>query len=61
SALPIWADFMRAALVDRPTAGFDVPSGLTRVMMDPASGRPAGPGPSPAVGALFKKGTAPRP
>jgi penicillin-binding protein 1A len=61
SALPIWADFMRAALAGRPTAGFDVPPSLTRVLMDPASGRPAGPPPSPAVGALFKKGTTPRP
>jgi penicillin-binding protein 1A len=61
SALPIWTDFMRAALTGRPTAGFDVPPGLTRVLMDPASGRAAGPPPSPAVGALFKKGTTPRP
>ncbi|MFY9942632.1 MAG: PBP1A family penicillin-binding protein [Desulfobacterales bacterium] len=61
SALPIWIDFMRAALAGRPTAGFDVPPDLTRVLLDPASGLPAGPPPSPAVGALFKKGTTPRP
>jgi penicillin-binding protein 1A len=60
-ALPIWTDFMRAALTGRPTAGFDVPPDLTRVLLDPASGLPAGPPPSPAVGALFKKGSAPRP
>ena len=61
SALPIWTDFMRAALTGRPAASFDVPPTLTRVLMDPASGRSAGPPPSPAVEALFKKGTAPRP
>jgi penicillin-binding protein 1A len=61
TALPIWIDFMRAALAGRPTAGFDAPPDLTRVLIDPDSGRLADPAASGAVGALFRKGSTPRP
>ncbi len=61
AALPIWIDFMRAALAGRPTAGFDAPADLTRVLIDPDSGRLADPAAAGAVGALFRKGSSPRP
>ncbi|MDR2012914.1 MAG: penicillin-binding protein 1A [Rhodanobacter sp.] len=38
AALPIWIDFMRAALKGMPEQPFDMPPGVTRVRIDPASG-----------------------
>jgi penicillin-binding protein 1A len=39
AALPIWIDFMREALVDRPEEYLDQPEGLVTVRIDPNSGR----------------------
>lgn len=44
AALPIWIDFMRVALTDMPELPFDMPPGVTRVRIDPASGLLAGAG-----------------
>jgi penicillin-binding protein 1A len=38
AALPIWIDFMRVTLKDMPEQPFDMPPGITRVRIDPASG-----------------------
>ncbi|MGA9342955.1 MAG: penicillin-binding protein 1A [Rhodanobacteraceae bacterium] len=37
-ALPIWIDFMRAALKDVPMEPFDMPPGITTARIDPATG-----------------------
>jgi penicillin-binding protein 1A len=43
-ALPIWVDFMRTALDGVPEQPFDMPPGISRVRIDPASGMLAGSG-----------------
>jgi penicillin-binding protein 1A len=59
AALPIWMDFMEAALPDESYQYFDLPDNVTKVQMDPATGRLATEGSKYAVTALFKKGTEP--
>jgi penicillin-binding protein 1A len=44
AALPIWIDFMRVALKDVPEQPFDMPPGISKVRIDPASGTLAGAG-----------------
>ncbi|MFQ5669804.1 MAG: penicillin-binding protein 1A [Acidobacteriota bacterium] len=41
AALPIWNQIMREAVADRPPAEFPRPPGVTRVPIDPATGRRA--------------------
>ena len=60
AALPIWIDFMDAALSDGSHQYFDLPDNVTKIQMDPDTGRPASDGSQSAVTALFKKGTEPR-
>ena len=38
AALPIWIDFMRAALKDVPEQPFDMPPGISKVRIDPGTG-----------------------
>jgi penicillin-binding protein 1A len=38
AALPIWVDYMKAALADRPVADFEVPDGVVFARVDPRSG-----------------------
>ena len=38
AALPIWAEFMKAATAGRPAAQFDPPEGITLVRIDPHTG-----------------------
>lgn len=42
AALPIWVEYMRSALAGVPEQPFDMPPGVTRVRIDPASGLLAG-------------------
>ncbi|MBZ0223509.1 MAG: penicillin-binding protein 1A [Dokdonella sp.] len=42
AALPIWIDYMRTALKDVPEQAFDMPPGVTKVRIDPATGLLAG-------------------
>lgn len=44
AACPIWTDFMKKALGDRPVLDFPVPDGVTYAQIDPASGQRAVPG-----------------
>jgi penicillin-binding protein 1A len=60
AALPIWIDFMEAALSDGPHQYFDLPDNVAKIQMDPDTGRPASDGSQSAVTAFFKKGTEPR-
>jgi penicillin-binding protein 1A len=58
-ALPAFVDFMRAAHHKRPAADFPVPAGITRVMIDPASGLRAAPDQKDALEEVFVSGTEP--
>ena len=60
AALPIWMDFMEAALADEPHQYFDLPDNVTKVHMNPDTGRLVSDESKYAVTALFKKGTEPR-
>jgi penicillin-binding protein 1A len=55
AALPIWIDFMKAALAQAPADRFDMPDTVTAKSIDPVKGTPLGPDHPDAVVALFKK------
>ena len=59
AALPIWTEFMTAALSRRPLQYFDIPDDVVQVRIDPDNGRRAADSSSHAVKALFKRGTEP--
>ncbi|MCP4689400.1 MAG: penicillin-binding protein 1A, partial [Desulfobacterales bacterium] len=59
AALPIWIEFMRAALSNRSPSYFDIPDDVSRVSIDPVTGKPLPENDPRAVPALFKKGTEP--
>lgn len=61
AALPIWIDYMRKAMAERPYEYFDIPDGVVRVTIDAVTGKAAQVGAQNAVSALFKKGTEPKP
>ena len=54
AALPIWIDFMRAALKDVPEQPFDMPPGISKVRIDPASGALASAGDPGAILEVLK-------
>ncbi len=58
-ALPAFVDFMREAHKKRPPADFPVPGGITRVMIDPATGLRAYPDQKDAIEEVFLAGTEP--
>jgi len=58
-AVPIFRDFMAAALKDKPGVPFRIPPGIRLVRVDPASGEVAEPGQRNAIIEAFKAGTEP--
>jgi penicillin-binding protein 1A len=58
-AVPIFQDFMRVALADRPAVPFRVPTGIKLIRIDPRTGLRAGAGSTGAILEAFKPGTAP--
>jgi len=58
-AAPIFAQFMREALADRPALPFRVPAGLRMVWVNPQTGEPVPPGTPGAILEAFKPGTEP--
>jgi penicillin-binding protein 1A len=60
AALPIWIDFMDSALANAPQQYFDLPDNVSKVYIDPDTGKLAGDGSTSGVPALFIKGTEPR-
>ena len=60
AALPIWMNFMSAALADGPQRYFDLPDNTVKKRINPETGILAVDGSKSAVTALFKKGTEPR-
>ena len=59
TALPIWIDVVRAIVKDQPVVSFPVPSGITRALIDPASGMLAYEGMENAVEEVFLTDTVP--
>lgn len=57
AALPIWIDFMRAALDGRPYQYFDLPDGLVQIAINPVTGEKVAESDPTADKALFKKDT----
>ncbi|MBQ0729360.1 MAG: peptidase, partial [Oleispira antarctica] len=55
TALPIWVDFMRVALSDKPQKSFPQPDGIVNVRIDPDTGLLARPGQANAIFELFKQ------
>ncbi|AYF89702.1 penicillin-binding protein 1A [Pseudomonas sp. DY-1] len=60
-ALPIWMDYMSAALKDKPAHVQPEPAGLLTLRIDPLSGRAASPGTPDAFFELFKSEDTPPP
>ncbi|HEX5124152.1 MAG TPA: penicillin-binding protein 1A, partial [Rhodanobacteraceae bacterium] len=54
AALPIWIDFMRTALKDVPEQPFDMPPGISKVRIDPATGALASSADSGAILEVLK-------
>jgi penicillin-binding protein 1A len=59
AALPIFVDFMTAALKDQPATPFRVPSGVRLVRVDAATGALPGPGTEAAILEAYMPGTEP--
>lgn len=58
-AVPIFGDFMRAALADTPPVPFRVPPGIRQVMVDAGTGRRANFGEPRAIWESYVEGTEP--
>jgi penicillin-binding protein 1A len=59
AALPIWIDYMKAALQNESHQYFDIPDDVSQIRMDPITGLVQLDNSKPSVMALFKKGTEP--
>ena len=59
AALPIWTQFMKAALAGHPDVPFDAPDGVTFVEIDPDTGKLAAPGCPHPFREAFLAGTEP--
>lgn len=60
AAVPIFRDFMAAALADAPAIPFRIPQGVRLVRVDPQSGALAEPGAKDAILESFRAGSEPR-
>ena len=61
AALPIWIDYMREALADKPAQDPVQPEGITTVKIDPETGKRATASQSNAIFELFRSEYAPQP
>ena len=59
AALPIWIEYMREALAQKPYEYFDLPDDVVRIPIDPTTGAAVMEDTPGAVVALFKKDAAP--
>jgi penicillin-binding protein 1A len=57
-AVPIFTEFMEAALKGKPPTPFNMPTGMTQIWIDPATGVKANAGET-AIAEAFKPGTGP--
>ncbi|HEY0526928.1 MAG TPA: penicillin-binding protein 1A [Stellaceae bacterium] len=54
AAAPVFRDFMMGALKDKPGTAFRIPPGIRLVRVNPATGKPAGPGDRQVIYEAFK-------
>src|SRR5262249_2186401 len=59
-AAPIWTDFMKEALADRPVDDFQMPDGMTFAHINPVTGKRATATSSRAILEIFASGTEPQ-
>ena len=59
AALPIWIDYMEAALADKSEVHFEQPEGIVSVKIDPNTGLLARPGQRNAIFEIFQSELAP--
>ena len=59
-AAPIWTDFMKEALADRPIDDFQMPDGMTFAHINPTTGKRATATSSRAILEIFASGTEPQ-
>ena len=59
AALPIWTQFMKAALAGHPDTPFEAPEGITFVEIDPETGKLATPACPRHFNEAFVAGTEP--
>jgi membrane carboxypeptidase/penicillin-binding protein len=59
AALPIWIEFMKAAMAGRPNATFQVPSGISFAEIDRDTGKLATPNCERRINESFLAGTEP--
>lgn len=59
AALPIWIQFMKAALANQPIATMPQPAGIVSVRIDPNNGRLAPPGQKKAIFEVFQQSNVP--
>jgi penicillin-binding protein 1A len=59
AALPIWIDFMNAALKNRPKSDFPIPDGVTFARIDAVTGKPPTAQTAQTLLEVFVKGTEP--
>jgi len=57
--LPIWIDYMKVALADKPERFPQQPPGVVTIRVDPGTGRPAAPGDRSAIFEFFLEEHAP--
>ena len=60
AALPIWLEFMRAALADRPVRDFEAPPGIVFARIDARTGTLAGPASESTLFQAFVEGSEPK-
>lgn len=59
AALPIWIDYMRVVLKDRPATSPRIPDGIVTVRIDPETGKRAPPGHPDGIFEYFREETVP--
>lgn len=59
AALPIWIDYMKVALQDRPVAILKQPEGIVTIKIDPTTGLLARPGQTDAIFEIFREENVP--
>jgi len=59
-ATPIWVDFMKTAMGDRPVSDFAPPEGISFAYIDPKTGLRASPLGGPSLLECFRRGTEPQ-
>ncbi|UTF61665.1 penicillin-binding protein 1A [Gilvimarinus sp. DA14] len=59
AALPIWIDYMRAALAEKPEKPSKRPNGIVTVRIDPETGKRAGPNDPDAIFEIFREDNIP--